>query len=151
MVVLMEGGLCCCCCGCGCGVAVALLLLPPFSILRPTLSLLLSIAPDDDDVVAVDVVVAAPVVDELPAISSTQGLTLLTPLKFTAALSLPLVGTIPIVCILLLVTSSGYASVCANSPDSAPHCNRSIVVGSLPITVVMRRLACSLMVNATPE
>ena len=149
MVVLMEGGLCCCCC-CGCGVAVALLLLPPFSILRPTLSLLLSIAPDDD-VVAVDVVVAAPVVDELPAISSTQGLTLLTPLKFTAALSLPLVGTIPIVCILLLVTSSGYASVCANSPDSAPHYNRSIVVGSLPITVVMRRLACSLMVNATPE
>lgn len=73
-----------------------------------------------------------------------------TPIKFTAALSLPLVGTIPIVCILLLVTSKGYANVCANSPLNAPHCNRSMVVGSRCVMWVICRLACSLIVNATP-
>ena len=60
-----------------------------------------------------------------------------TPAKFTAADSDPEVGTIPIVCIRRRVTSSGYANVCANNPDNAPHCNRSMVVGSLWVMCVI--------------
>ena len=52
----------------------------------------------------------------------------------TAADSDPVVGTIPIVCILLLVTSKGYDKVCAISPDMAPHRRRSDVDGSRPVT-----------------
>ena len=54
------------------------------------------------------------------------------PTTSTAA-SFPLVATMPIVCILRLVTSSGYVTVWAKSPDKAPHCMRSIVVKSLPV------------------
>ena len=74
-----------------------------------------------------------------------------TPAKFTAADSDPDVGTIPIVCIRRRVTSRGYANVCANNPDNAPHCNRSIVVGSRCVMFVICRFACSLMVKAMPE
>jgi hypothetical protein len=83
--------------------------------------------------------------------SSTQGFIFETPIKLIDADSDPDVGTIPIVCIRLRVTSNGYVNVCANNPDNAPHCNRSIVVGSRCIMCDIRSLACSFIINAVPE
>lgn len=43
------------------------------------------------------------------------------------------VPTKPIVCIRRRVTSIGYVTVCATSPEKAPHCIRSMVVTSRPV------------------
>lgn len=64
------------------------------------------------------------------------------------AASLP--DATPMVCMRLLVTSSGYVRVCAKRPEIPPHCIFSIVVGSWPVKFCIRRFACSLRVKAIP-
>ncbi len=69
----------------------------------------------------------------------------------TAADPDPVVGTIPIVCILHRVTSKGYDNVCASRLDNRLLISLSNVDGSRPMRTRTSRFACSLIVNANPE